>query len=71
MEPVLLPGRTGRVRRDATSVFGAPCARTLLESHREDLDAGARLLVEKETLTPEEFAPLLPIKRAALALRRV
>jgi cell division protease FtsH len=46
-------------------------ARTLLERHREDLDAGARLLVEKETLTPEEFAPLLPIKRAALALRRV
>ncbi|CAI8935771.1 ATP-dependent zinc metalloprotease FtsH [Pseudomonas brassicacearum] len=46
-------------------------ASTLLESHREDLDTGAHLLVEKETLTPEEFAPLLPLKHAALTLRLV
>ncbi len=46
-------------------------ASTLLESHREDLDTGAHLLVEKETLTPGEFAPLLPLKHAALALRLV
>jgi cell division protease FtsH len=38
-------------------------AKTLLESRRGDLDAGARLLLERETLTPEEFAPLLPLKR--------
>lgn len=44
-------------------------AQTLLENHRADLDTGARLLLERETLTPEEFAPLLPIKRPAVALR--
>jgi cell division protease FtsH len=36
----------------------------LLESRRADLDEGARLLLEKETLTPEEFPPLLPLKPA-------
>ncbi|WP_223527108.1 ATP-dependent zinc metalloprotease FtsH [Pseudomonas sp. BF-B-26] len=35
-------------------------AKALLESRRTDLDEGARLLLEKETLTPEEFPPLLP-----------
>ncbi|MBD9599662.1 ATP-dependent zinc metalloprotease FtsH [Pseudomonas sp. PDM10] len=35
-------------------------AKALLESRRADLDEGARLLLEKETLTPEEFPPLLP-----------
>ncbi|MBU6959253.1 ATP-dependent zinc metalloprotease FtsH [Pseudomonas sp. CVAP len=39
-------------------------AKTLLDSRRADLDAGAHLLLEKETLTPEEFAPLLPLKAA-------
>lgn len=35
-------------------------ARALLEQRRNDLDAGARLLLAKETLTPEEFPALLP-----------
>ena len=39
-------------------------AKDLLESRRADLDAGARLLLEKETLTPEEFPALLPLKPA-------
>ncbi|MDO9330004.1 MAG: ATP-dependent zinc metalloprotease FtsH [Pseudomonas sp.] len=37
-------------------------AKALLQSRRTDLDAGARLLLEKETLTPEEFPPLQPMK---------
>ncbi|WP_207267347.1 ATP-dependent zinc metalloprotease FtsH [Pseudomonas sp. FW300-N1B4] len=37
-------------------------AKALLESRRADLDEGARLLLEKETLTPEEFPPLMPLK---------
>ncbi|OYQ26840.1 cell division protein FtsH [Pseudomonas mandelii] len=37
-------------------------AKALLQSRRTDLDAGARLLLEKETLTPEEFPPLQPIQ---------
>lgn len=44
-------------------------AKTLLESRRADLDTGGRLLLERETLSPEEFAPFLPIKRPAAALR--
>ncbi|MBN3864092.1 ATP-dependent zinc metalloprotease FtsH [Pseudomonas frederiksbergensis] len=39
-------------------------AKALLQSRRADLDEGARLLLEKETLTPEEFAPLMPFKPA-------
>ncbi|MGF6401308.1 cell division protease FtsH [Pseudomonas frederiksbergensis] len=39
-------------------------AKALLESRRADLDEGARLLLEKETLTPEEFPPLMPLKPA-------
>ncbi|WP_252089670.1 ATP-dependent zinc metalloprotease FtsH [Pseudomonas sp. MWU13-3659] len=35
-------------------------ARILLEQRRDDLDAGARLLLAKETITPEEFPALLP-----------
>ena len=37
-------------------------AKALLDSRRGDLDAGAHLLLEKETLTPEEYPPLMPIK---------
>lgn len=37
-------------------------AKALLQSRRADLDEGARLLLEKETLTPEEFPPLMPYK---------
>ncbi|MBT8768479.1 ATP-dependent zinc metalloprotease FtsH [Metapseudomonas boanensis] len=33
-------------------------AKTLLTEHRADLDQGARLLQEKETLTPADFPPL-------------
>nr|WP_319527841.1 ATP-dependent zinc metalloprotease FtsH [Pseudomonas laurentiana] len=33
-------------------------AKALLAQRRTDLDTGARLLLEKETLTPEEFPPL-------------
>jgi cell division protease FtsH len=36
-------------------------AKALLASRRTDLDAGARLLLEKETLTPEEFPALMPL----------
>ncbi|MCP1446592.1 cell division protease FtsH [Pseudomonas sp. GGS8] len=37
-------------------------AKALLQGRRADLDEGARLLLEKETLTPEEFPPLMPFK---------
>ncbi|MBF7731717.1 ATP-dependent zinc metalloprotease FtsH [Pseudomonas sp. N040] len=36
-------------------------ARELLQERRADLEEGARLLLEKETLTPEEFPPLRPL----------
>jgi len=39
-------------------------AKELLESRRADLDAGAKLLMEKETLTPEEFPALMSLKPA-------
>ena len=44
-------------------------AKALLESRRADLDAGAHLLLEKETLTPEEFPALLPLKPATASAR--
>ncbi|MFS2156742.1 ATP-dependent zinc metalloprotease FtsH [Pseudomonas sp. Pseusp122] len=37
-------------------------AKALLQAHRADLDKGARLLMEKESLTAEEFAPLRPMQ---------
>jgi cell division protease FtsH len=37
---------------------GSTSARAILERRRGDLDEGARLLIAKETLTAEEFAPL-------------
>ncbi|WP_460136174.1 ATP-dependent zinc metalloprotease FtsH [Pseudomonas sp. S1_E04] len=43
-------------------------AKTLLQAHRADLEAGARLLMEKESLTPEEFAPLMPMKPLPVAV---
>jgi cell division protease FtsH len=33
-------------------------AKTLLQAHLPDLKAGAALLLERETVTPEDFAPL-------------
>ncbi len=44
-------------------------AKTLLQNRRNDLDAGARLLLEKETLTPEEFPPLRPLVPAQASQR--
>jgi cell division protease FtsH len=35
-------------------------AQEILEKRRSDFDAGAQLLMSKETLTAEEFAPLRP-----------
>lgn len=46
-------------------------AKALLENRRNDLDAGARLLLEKETLTPEEFPPLLPLTPASASYRPI
>lgn len=34
------------------------CARKILEQRRCDLEKGSALLLERETLTPEEFPPL-------------
>lgn len=39
---------------------GGVCARAILEKRRGDLDAGVELLIARETLTAEEFAPLRP-----------
>jgi len=39
---------------------GDACARAILEKHRRDLDEGVGILIAKETLTAEEFAPLRP-----------
>jgi cell division protease FtsH len=36
-------------------------ARGILEAHRADLDKGAELLIAKETLSAEDFAPLRPV----------
>ena len=44
-------------------------ATALLEGRRADLDAGALLLLEKETLTPEEFPPIRPVKAATAVAR--
>ncbi|MGB9116026.1 ATP-dependent zinc metalloprotease FtsH [Bradyrhizobium sp.] len=45
--------------RDLVEAGGA-CARAILEKRRGDLDAGVELLIARETLTAEEFAPLRP-----------
>ncbi|WP_454621935.1 ATP-dependent zinc metalloprotease FtsH [Bradyrhizobium cenepequi] len=45
--------------RDLIEAGGAS-AREILTRRRADLDAGAELLIEKETLTADEFAPLRP-----------
>ena len=39
---------------------GEACARAILEKHRRDLDEGVAILIARETLTAEEFAPLRP-----------
>ncbi len=40
---------------------GDASARAILERRRADLDAGVELLITKEALTAEEFAPLRPV----------
>jgi len=40
---------------------GDVCARAILEKRRSDLDAGAELLIARETLTAEDFEPLRPV----------
>jgi cell division protease FtsH len=40
---------------------GDTTARAILERRRADLDAGVALLIARETLTAEEFAPLRPV----------
>lgn len=45
---------------------GVAAARAILERRRGDLDAGTELLIARETLTAEEFAPLQVARKAAL-----
>ena len=40
---------------------GDACARAILERHRRDLDEGVAILIARETVTAEEFAPLRPV----------
>ena len=40
---------------------GDASARSILERRRADLDEGVTLLIARETLTSEEFAPLRPV----------
>jgi len=40
---------------------GDACARAILEKHRRDLDEGVAILIARETVTAEEFAPLRPV----------
>lgn len=44
---------------------GLASAGAILERHRPELEAGVRLLLSKETLTAEEFAPLRSVPKAA------
>jgi cell division protease FtsH len=40
-------------------------AKQILTKRRKDLEAGAKLLLERETITPEDFKPLTPAAEAA------
>ncbi len=42
-------------------------AKTVLTKRRTDLEAGAKLLLEKETITPDDFSPLRPAKKVLTA----
>jgi cell division protease FtsH len=42
-------------------------AKDLLTKRRKDLEAGAKLLLEKETITPDDFPPLRPAKTVLTA----
>ena len=50
--------------RDLIAEGGAR-ARAILDAHRRDLEQGVALLIAKETLTAEEFAPLRPVSMKA------
>ncbi len=43
---------------------GRAAAQAILERRRDDLEAGTALLIARETLTAEEFAPLQPMRKA-------
>ena len=45
-------------------------ATAILTHRRPDLDRGAKLLLEKETLTADEFPPLFPSEDVGTAERR-
>jgi cell division protease FtsH len=53
--------------RDLIEAGGA-CASAILEKRRGDLDAGVALLIARETLTVEEFAPLRQVAAREEAL---
>jgi cell division protease FtsH len=42
-------------------------AREILERRRGDLDAGAAMLLDQETITSDDFAPLKPVPEIAPA----
>ncbi|MDO8360076.1 MAG: cell division protein FtsH, partial [Devosia sp.] len=42
-------------------------AKAILEARRADLDAGSKMLLERETITPAEFSPLAPRKAVEAA----
>lgn len=42
-------------------------AQEILSGHRSALDAGARLLLERETITPSDFPELLPVEQRQAA----
>ena len=42
-------------------------AKAVLTKRRKDLEAGAKLLLEKETITPDDFPPLRPAKQVLTA----
>jgi len=42
-------------------------AKKILTSNSKDLETGAKLLLERETITPDDFPPLQPIGEAARA----
>ncbi|MGE0007557.1 MAG: ATP-dependent zinc metalloprotease FtsH [Parvibaculaceae bacterium] len=53
------------VKRLIDEAYGQ--AKKILTSRRKDLEAGTKILLEKETITPEDFPPLLPAREKAAA----
>jgi cell division protease FtsH len=46
-------------------------AKKILTARRKDLDAGTKILLEKETITPDDFPPLLPAKEKTRATEKL